>query len=141
MAKTSRKPRAKQGSGDLTAIDRAVKRYAQGLREGNPDMLREVFVPDAFVCGYEGDTPFTPAHLGDLCEFASKNPSRAFKPRIGPPKMQGKTATVVVHEPKYVGFNYVTNLQLIKTRKWDNQEFSAEKWLIMSKLFHGTKAR
>jgi hypothetical protein len=119
--------RAQQG------IDRAIGHYFAGLRDGSVATLKEAFRPQALVSGYIGTERFVKP-VQYLYQYVKANPSPAkrgdrFTCRVIRRALAGRTASVTLRERNYLGFDYITNLQLMK---FD------QRWWIVSKLFSGT---
>jgi hypothetical protein len=139
MPQRKRKRLSKAERAEARAILDVVGRYAEGHREGDGDILREVFSPWALVSGYEGKEAHVAEPFTTLCDYANQHPAPAFQHRIrrGPVPPFRLTATVSIEEQNYEGYNYTTELQLMKT---DNRGHTKPQWWIVSALYRGTKA-
>jgi hypothetical protein len=114
-------------------IRRTVARYYAGLRDGSVAGLKQAFRPQALVSGYIGTERFVKP-VQYLYQYVRENPSPAkrgdrFTCRVVRSAVAGRTAVVTLRERNYLGFDYVTNLQLVKFDR---------RWWIVSKLFSGT---
>jgi hypothetical protein len=120
-------------SREQQGIRRTVARYYAGLRDGSVAELKEAFRPQALVSGYIATERFVkPVQF--LYKYVRANPSPKkrgdrFTCRVVRSAVAGRTATVTLRERNYLGYDYVTNLQLMK---FD------QRWWIVSKLFSGT---
>ena len=117
-------------------IARAISLYAQGLRDGSVAKLRQAFRPQAIVCGYIGEEGFVKPvdflyqYVREQKAAVRKSPPPA--PELRSVALHGRTATVILHERAYLGFDYDTSLQMIELKG---------RWWILAKLFDGTPAR
>jgi hypothetical protein len=114
-------------------IDGTVARYYRGLRDGDVGSLKQAFRPKAIVSGYI-DTELFVKPVQFLYQYVRKNPSPTkrgdrFTCRIVRRAIAGRTAVVTLRERAYLGYDYVTNLQLVEIK---------QRWWIVSKLFSGT---
>jgi hypothetical protein len=113
-------------------VREAVERYAAGLRDLDVEALKGIFHPDAIMSGdvdraafvepIEGLFDYVRRHLGD-------GGAASFDCEIRSVEVAGETAFVTLTERGYIGFDYETSLQLVR---------SAGAWRIVSKLTSGT---
>lgn len=115
---------------ELERIRQIIEHYATGLREGSVEALKRAFHPDAVMAGYfnadrmlMGMEPFH-----DLVRTvpAPAVTGEPFRHEIRSVKVAGNTATVEITEHSYLGHDFETCFQLLKT---DGS------WQITAKLF------
>lgn len=126
---------AKAASRIPAGIAKAIGFYARGLRDGSVATLRQAFRPQAIVCGYIGAEGFVKP-VDFLYQYVREQKAAVRKapppaPEIRSVALHGRTATVILHERSYLGFDYDTSLQMIELKG---------RWWILAKLFNGTPA-
>ena len=117
---------------DVAAVRDVLTHYAEGLRTGDVDRLKEAFHPQSLMCGYLGAMPMVTPIQG-LYDFVATHdaPSRSGEPNATRPtaiRVSNGTATAEVHEEAYMGHDFVTSFQLMKLDG---------RWWITAKLFDG----
>jgi|GEM_PF-1146245 hypothetical protein len=127
---------AKAASRIPAGIAKAIGFYARGLRDGSVASLRKAFRPQAIVCGYIGEEGFVKP-VDFLYQYVREQKAAVRKapppaPEVRSVALHGRTATVILHERAYLGFDYDTSLQMIELKG---------RWWILAKLFDGTPAR
>ena len=118
---------------DVAAIRDVLTHYAEGLRTGDVDRLREAFHPQSLMAGYLGATPMVVPIQG-LYDFVAGHaaPSVSGEPNethVTAVRVSNATATAEVRETAYMGHDFTTSFQLLKL---DGH------WWITAKLFDGT---
>jgi hypothetical protein len=111
----------------------AVERYAAGLRDLDVDALKSVFHPDAIMSGDVDRSAFVEPIEG-LYGYVRRHEEPAgdsapFDYVIHSVEIAGETALVTLTERAYLGYDYETSLQLVR---------SDGAWRIVSKLTSGT---
>lgn len=115
---------------EAKAVRATLQRYVDGLRNGDVDLLKEAFHPDAIMTGYLGpDSMIVP--IQGFYDLVSEKPAPAqsgapFSATIESVDITGATATAVVTEQGYLGHDFQDSFQLLKLDG---------RWKIMAKLF------
>lgn len=118
-------------SPELDSIRLVVEYYAEGLRHGSVETLQKAFHPQAIMAGYFNADRM----LMSMEEFhalvrsvpAPAASGEPFRHEITSVQVSGNTATVEIAEYSFLGHNFKTCFQLLKT---DGQ------WQITAKLFN-----
>jgi hypothetical protein len=120
-------------SSDADSIRQVLTYYAEGLRTGDVDLLKQAFHPQSIMTGYfGGDLILTPIEgFYDLVRN-SPAPSVSGEPyayEIGEVDVIGDTATAEVSETSLLGHDFADRFHLVRIDG---------RWQIVSKIFSVT---
>ena len=115
-------------SNDENGIREAINYYAEGMRTGNVEVLRQGFHEQAILCGYLGDELIA-APIEGLFEWVNSNPApattgEAFDCEVLSVEITGRVATAKIretHEGAVIDY-----FHLLK---------HGDRWSIVSKLW------
>ncbi len=110
-------------------IREAIENYAEGMRTGNVERLKEAFHEQAILCGYLGDDLIAAPIVG-LYDWVSGNtaPSASGEPfscEVLEIEVTNRVATAAVRETDQHG-SVIDHFHLLKV---------SERWWIVSKLW------
>ncbi|MBS0399148.1 MAG: nuclear transport factor 2 family protein [Proteobacteria bacterium] len=111
-------------------VETAVRKYIEGIRTGNVQLLKEVFDPDArlhgVIMGHFVHGPLD-AFLKDVAEKpAPAKSGEPFRAAIVDLHVNGSVARATVIEESYFGLNFMDHFHLLKTERG---------WVIVDKIF------
>ena len=112
-----------------SGIREAIEHYAEGMRSGNIDSLKEAFHEQAILCGYLGDELIA-APIVALYDWVGGNPAPAatgepFSCEVLEIKITNRVATAAVRETDHHGA-VIDHFHLLK---------ASGRWWIVSKLW------
>jgi len=115
-------------SNDENGIREAINYYAEGMKTGNVEVLRQGFHEQAILCGYLGDEMIA-APIEGLFEWVNSNPApattgEAFACEVLSVEITGRVATAKIretHEGAVIDY-----FHLLK---------HGDRWSIVSKLW------
>ena len=116
-------------SSDENGIREAISYYAEGMRTGSVEILKEGFHQQAILCGYLGDEMIA-APIEGLYDWVNSNPAPAatgevFGCSILAVEATGRVAAATVRETSHEGA-VIDYFHLLKDR---------DRWWIVSKLW------
>ena len=116
-------------SSDENGIREAITYYADGMKTGNPEILKKGFHQQAILCGYLGDEKIA-APIEALYEWVQSNPAPAasgehFECSILAIEITGRVASATVRETSHEE-NVIDYFHLLK---------DGDRWWIVSKLW------
>lgn len=116
-------------SAEENGIREAINYYANGMKTGNVEILKEGFHRQAILCGYLGDEMIA-APIEGLYDWVQSNPAPAetgenFDCLILAIVITGRVAAATVRETSHEG-NVIDYFHLLKDR---------DRWWIVSKLW------
>jgi len=116
-------------SSDENGIREAINYYAEGMRTGNVEILKEGFHQQAILCGYLGDELIA-APIEGLYDWVKSTPAsaesvEAFGCSILTIEVTGRVASASVRERSHEG-NWIDYFHLLKIEN---------RWWIVSKLW------
>lgn len=112
-------------------VEATVRRYIEGIRTGDVQMLKEVFDPDARlhgeIMGHRVHGPLD-VFLKDVAEKpAPAKSGEPFRAAIVDLHVNGRVARATVIEESYFGLNFMDHFHLLMTDRG---------WVIVDKIFH-----
>lgn len=116
-------------STEETAIRETIDYYAEGMRTGSVETLKQGFHQQAILCGYLGDEMIA-APIEGLYHWVNSNPAPAktgeiFSCSTLAIEVTGRVATATVRETSHEG-NVIDYFHLLKDKN---------RWWIVSKLW------
>jgi len=118
-----------------SAIRVAIKHYAEGMRTGSVEILKEGFHEQAILCGYLGDELIA-APIEALYEWVGSNPAPTetgedYGYSILAIEINGRVATATIRETSHDG-DVIDYFHLLKEK---------DRWWIVSKLWDAAPAK
>lgn len=110
-------------------VMRGLENYIHGTRNGDGDLLRRVFHPEAMVAGWFGDDLLLRGPEGFIARAESSVAGPEYAACVSSVFVLGYTATATVAEDGlWNGWSFVNQFHLIRDE--------TANWLITAKLFH-----
>ncbi|MBV7379671.1 nuclear transport factor 2 family protein [Maritimibacter dapengensis] len=114
---------------EVDEVTLVMESYIQGTREGDAELLRRVFHPEAMVAGWFGGDLLLRRPDGFIARAASTESGPNYKATIGSISVIGRTATATIYEDGlWDDRSFVNLFQLIRD--------AGNHWVITAKLFH-----
>jgi hypothetical protein len=112
-------------------IRQAINFYAEGLREGSVETLKQAFHAEATMCGYLGETMMIVPIQG-LYDFVAAHDAPAktgepFEVSVAAIEVAGSVASARITEKSYQKFDFTTFFHLLKIDG---------RWWIVGKVFN-----
>lgn len=110
-------------------MTRVLDAYIRGTREGDADLLRQIFHPEAMVAGWFGPDLLLRRPDGFIARAASTEAGPGYRASIGAVSVIGRSATATLYEDGlWDGQSFVNQFHLIRD--------AGDRWIITAKLFH-----
>lgn len=114
---------------DILEVTRVLEDYIRGTRDGDGDLLRQLFHPDAIVTGWFGDDMLLRKPDGFIARAESASAGADYTACVASVSVLGRTANATVYEDGlWQGWSFVNHFHLIRDRR--------DHWVITAKLFH-----
>lgn len=114
---------------DIDEVTRVMESYIRGTREGDAELLRRIFHPEAMVAGWFGDDLLLRRPDGFIARAASTDAGSNYRASIGSVFVIGRSASATIYEDSlWDGQSFVNQFHLIRD--------SEDQWIITAKLFH-----
>ncbi|MGJ7903118.1 nuclear transport factor 2 family protein [Lysobacter sp. 1R34A] len=113
---------------DYAAIRRVLERYLQAGREGNSELMRAAFLPQATIHGLAADGSLSGGPIRSLFDYIDSAPAaRQLQAQIVSIEIVGTIAQARVESDQWNGARYSDLFQLLKL---------GGEWKILSKIYH-----
>ncbi|OJX65208.1 MAG: hypothetical protein BGO95_07110 [Micrococcales bacterium 73-13] len=110
----------------------AVQRYVDGVRSGDPGLVKDAFRSDAVMWGYLGEQFVTMSGTAFAEQVVAGSPAQdgRYVAEIHSVRVAGGVATAILDEHAYLGADFRNHLGLIQ---------ADGAWRIASKIFSTTE--
>ena len=114
---------------DTLEVTRVLNDYIKGTREGDGDILRRVFHPEAMVAGWFGNDLLIRGPEGFIARAEGTDSGADYAACVASVSVFGNSATAtVIEDGLWVGWSFVNRFHLIRDE--------TGRWIITAKLFH-----
>ncbi|WP_420326216.1 nuclear transport factor 2 family protein [Mameliella sp.] len=108
---------------------RVLNDYIKGTREGDGDILRRVFHPEAMVAGWFGSDLLMRDPEGFIARAEGADAGPDYTAFVASVSVLGNSATAtVIEDGLWDGWSFVNQFHLIRDQNG--------RWIITAKLFH-----
>ncbi|WP_421917705.1 nuclear transport factor 2 family protein [Mameliella sp.] len=114
---------------DTLKVMRVLNDYIKGTREGDGDILRRVFHPEAMVAGWFGSDLLMRDPEGFIARAEGADAGPDYTAFVASVSVLGNSATAtVIEDGLWDGWSFVNQFHLIRDQNG--------RWIITAKLFH-----
>ena len=114
---------------DVEEVTQVLETYIRGTREGDADLLRSVFDPEAMVAGWFGDIRRVGRPDGFIGRAASTPCGPDYRACVSSVEVRGRMAEgTVLEDGLWDGFSFVNRFHLLRGEDG--------RWVITAKLYH-----
>lgn len=113
---------------ETRAVKAVIESYVAGSRDGNADLLRSIFHPNAVMVGYLGGNLLSGSPEPFFQHVARQGPAgSSYMAEIVELQVDGKVACATLVESGFAGLDFVDRFHLVE---------EGGSWRIVSKIFH-----